>query len=92
MDSILTLKGNIEKLVQQIERLKEQNMQLKARAVAAEAKADRAEQKNSELEAQFTSLVLRSSITEVAGGTKAAKLRINRLIRDIDKCIAMSSK
>ncbi len=92
MDSILGLKGNVEKLVQQIEKLKEQNAQLRARAVAAEARVERIEKQKEELEGQFTSLVLRSSITEVAGGTKAAKLRINRLIRDIDKCIALSSK
>lgn len=92
MDSVTTLKNSVEKLLAQIERLKESNRLLTARTVAAEARAEAVERKNAELQEQLTSALLKNSITEVAGGSRAAKLRISRLIRDIDKCIAMSSK
>lgn len=92
MDSVTTLKNSVEKLLAQIDRLKESNRTLGARTVAAEARAELAEKKNAQLQHQLTSALLKSSITEVTGGSRAAKLRISRLIRDIDKCIAMSSK
>lgn len=92
MENISKLKHNIDRLVGQVEKLKEQNRILQARVVAAEARASRSQEKAEELQTQLTSSLLTSTITEVAGGTKAAKLRINRLIKDIDKCIAMSSK
>ncbi len=92
MDNITTLKHNVQQLVLQIEKLKEQNRALKLRATNAENRARKAEEKSDELQTQLTSALLSTTITEVAGGTKAAKQRINRLIRDIDKCIALSSK
>ncbi|MFI3287720.1 MAG: hypothetical protein R3Y61_04500 [Rikenellaceae bacterium] len=92
MENISKLKHNIDRLVGQVEKLKEQNRILQARVVAAEARASRSQEKAEELQTQLTSSLLTSTITEVAGGTKAAKQRINRLIKDIDKCIAMSSK
>ncbi len=92
MENITKLKHNVEQLVGQVEKLKELNRQLKARVVAAEARAENAEQKSEELQGQLTTALLSATITEVAGGSKAAKMRINRLIKDIDKCIAMSSK
>ncbi len=92
MDSVSILKQSVERLVVQVEKLKEQNRLLGARAVAAESRAENAERKSKELQEQLTSALLKNSITEVAGGAKAAKLRISRLIRDIDKCIAMNNK
>lgn len=92
MDGVSTLKSSVEKLLEQINRLKDENRLLKAHTVSAEARAATAEQRVEQLQQQLTSTLLKSTITEVAGGAKAAKLRIARLIRDIDKCIAMSSK
>lgn len=91
MDSVALLKLNVEKLLTQVEKLKEQNRHLMARAVAAESRADNTERKNLELQEQLTSSLLKNSITEVAGGNKAARARITKLIKDIDKCIAISS-
>ncbi len=92
MDNQGRLKQDIERLVAQSDRLKRSNAQLKAQSVAAEARAEIAEARVEELEEQLSALLLKASIIEVAGGPKAARLRINRMIRDIDRCIAMSSK
>ncbi len=86
------LKNSVTLLLKQIEKLKLENQTLRAKATANEARAHNAEQKNKELLEQNTTLLLKNSLTEVAGSTKAAKLRINKLLKDIDKCIALSSK
>ncbi|MFI3298788.1 MAG: hypothetical protein R3Y49_03180 [Rikenellaceae bacterium] len=92
MDSITTLKQSVTKLLEQIERLKKQNSQLNAHVSAAEARAKRAEEKNAELNEQLGALLLGTTLTQVAGGSRAAKMRITKLIKEVDKCIAMSSK
>lgn len=92
MDSVDRLKQSVEKLLEETRELRVSNARLVARAASMEARAMAAEQKLEQGQGQLTATLLKSSITEVAGGTKAAKLRISRLIRDIDKCIAMASK
>lgn len=92
MDSVERLKSNVERLLTETRQLRADNARLVARAAAMEARAMAAEAKLKEGQTQLTATLLKSSITEVAGGTRAAKLRISRLIRDIDKCIAMASK
>ena len=92
IDSVERLKQNVERLLAETRALRADNARLVARAAAMEARAMAAEKKLAEGQQQLTATLLKSSITEVAGGTRAAKLRISRLIRDIDKCIAMVSK
>lgn len=92
MESVDRLKSSVEKLLAETRALRADNARLVARAASMEARAMAAEKKLKEGQNQLTATLLRSSITEVAGGTRAAKLRISRLIRDIDKCIAMASK
>lgn len=92
MESIERLKESVTRLLAEVRELKGQNARLAAHSVAAEARASAAENKAKMLESQLTTSLLKNSISEVAGGSRAARLRISRLIRDIDKCIAMVSK
>lgn len=92
MESIDRIKDSVTRLMEQVRELKEQNSRLAARAIAAEARAAASQAKMAQMESQLTASLLKGSISDVAGGSRAAKLRINRLIRDIDKCIAMVSK
>lgn len=92
IDSVERLKQNVERLLAETRNLRADNARLVARAAAMEARALAAEKKLAQGQEQLTATLLTSSITEVAGGARAAKLRLSRLIRDIDKCIAMVSK
>ncbi|MEF9949778.1 MAG: hypothetical protein RR980_00640 [Mucinivorans sp.] len=92
MDSVERLKASAEKLLAETRALRADNARLVARAAAMEARALAAEKKLAAGQNQLTATLLTSSITEVAGGTRAAKLRLSRLIRQIDQCIAMASK
>ncbi|MDE5945365.1 MAG: hypothetical protein K2G93_07270 [Rikenella sp.] len=44
------------------------------------------------LRSKLDRLLLRNSVTEVSGGVRAAKVRINRLLKDVDRCIALMNK
>lgn len=44
------------------------------------------------LRSKLDQLLLRNSVTEVSGGVRAAKVRINRLLKDVDRCIALMNK
>lgn len=92
MGNVVALKSDVEELLARLKKLRTQNSELRVKAVSSGARAENAEIKNRELQDQLSSLLLKNSITEVAGGSRAAKLRITRLIKDIDKCIALSNK
>ncbi len=92
MDNNSALMSSIKKLLVQVEKLKKQNQQLSAHLAAAEARAKMAEKKNEELNEMHNAMLLGNSLTQVAGGSKAARLRITRLIKEVDKCIALSNR
>lgn len=83
---------NIQRVLAQNEGLREANGRLAAEnerltsvTVDQAAELDR-------LRKQVDGLLLHKSVTEVAGGVRAAKLRINRLLKDVDRCIALMNK
>lgn len=83
---------NIQRVLAQNAELREANAALGAdnerlnALVAAQAKEIEA------LRGQVDGLLLHKSVTEVSGGVRAAKLRINRLLKDVDRCIALMNK
>lgn len=86
------LEQDIARVLDQNQKLKEQNRQMaseiqKQKSIIAQQKAELAQ-----LEKNLQKLLLKRSLTEVSGGVKAAKLRINRLVKEIDSCIALMNK
>lgn len=86
------LREKIEKLVSMHSRLKKEKGVLeKERSRLLEKNMEQRE-KISELEQRVKVLEISKSIADVSGGTKMAKLRVNRLLREIDSCIALMNK
>jgi hypothetical protein len=63
------------------------------------AERDKALQRVAELEQKASALAERVRVLELAGGmkeaagsTKAARLRVNGLLREVDRCIALMNK
>jgi len=50
------------------------------------------EQKVSDLERRIKVLELSQGVTAVSGGNKPARDRINKLLREVDKCLALMNK
>lgn len=72
------LRGEYAELSQQRDRLAADNRELTAKAA--------------ELEKRIQILELREGMAGGNGDTKAAKARVNRLMREVDRCIALLNK
>lgn len=83
---------NIARVMAQNAELREANAALAAENARLEALAQRQATAMETLRHQMDQLLLRKSVTEVSGGVRAAKVRINRLLKDIDRCIALMNK
>lgn len=81
------VRKDIVKLIALYEREKAENIRLKAALEESKAAGEAARQKILELESRTETLKLSQAFSE--GGDKAAaKETIDKLIRDIDKCIS----
>ena len=83
---------NIERVLAQNAELREANAGLTAENARLEAVTAAQASEIESLRTQLDRLLLRKSVTEVAGGVRAAKVRINRLLKDVDRCIALMNK
>lgn len=86
------LERDISRLLAKNKELREENHKLTGQNERLAETVAELKTKVSEQEEQIDQLLLKKSVTEVSGGTKAAKLRINRLIREVDRCIALMNK
>lgn len=83
---------NVARVLAQNAELREANTALAAENARLEALTTAQAAEMAQLRHQMDQLLLRKSVTEVSGGVRAAKLRINRLLKDIDRCIALMNK
>lgn len=83
---------NIQRLLAQNAELREANAALGAENAWLHAQTAAQGEEIARLQADMDRLLLRKSVTEVAGGVRAARLRINRLLKDVDRCIALMNK
>lgn len=83
---------NIERVLAQNAELREANAGLAAENARLEGLATAQAAEIETLRTQLDRLLLHKSVTEVSGGVRAAKLRINRLLKDVDRCIALMNK
>ena len=89
----------IENLARKIERIISMNSRLRKERLSLERECSRLlekcnvqEEKIAELERRLRVLETARSMQDVSGGARTAKLRINRLLREIDNCIALMNR
>lgn len=86
------LRSSVIRLMSRCKSLDSENSRLAIRCQRQEQELAAANEKIAQLEQQMTGLLLQKSILEVSGSVKSAKQRVNSLLRDIDRCIAMMNK
>lgn len=86
------LKRSIFQLVERSRSLAVEKRKLETQVLGQEEELKTARNKIEQLESQLNQVLLKESLLEVTGGVKAAKQRVNTLLRDIDRCIAMMNK
>ena len=82
------LKENIAGLIALYEAEKAENESLRSALSAEKAEAEALRKRISELEGQTESLRLSAAFNPSQGSNASAKEKIDRMIREIDKCIS----
>ncbi len=89
----------INSLREKVSRLIEDNRMLRAELKKADAERQKsvlqkrkAEEKSLELEKRLRKLETAGALGGQAGDTRAARQRINKLLREIDRCIALMNR
>lgn len=86
------LKANFESLVSLYEKEKGKNETLSARLSESEAACESYKKQISELERKVESLNLTEAFMSPGDSSAAAKEKIEKLIKEIDKCISLLEK
>jgi hypothetical protein len=86
------LKAKTEKVLALHETLHRDNMQLKERVIKLKNRVEELENANRLLEHNYKTLQIAKSISGDDNKNLALKLKINELVREIDKCIAQLNR
>ena len=90
--TINRLQNKIERLVSEYQEVKSVNAQLKHKLLSLQDQLEKKQQNVSELKDKNKILKLSASLQGEEQDTQAARQRINELVREIDKCIALLNK
>jgi len=92
-DLILTLKNKIKTIIDLYENQKNISKELENNNRELKEKLILLENKVSDVEEKYENLKLaRALITPDEEGTHEAKIKVNRIVREIDKCIALLNR
>ena len=86
------IKQKVQVLVFTYERIKQENELLKAQKAELEFKYKAKEQALLELEERYSRLKLAKAIDASDAEVHEAKIKVNRMVREIDKCIALLNR
>jgi hypothetical protein len=89
---ITELKSNIAKLIGCLEKVKEENKFLVAEKDALAQNLKDKDLEIKDLEVKFNTLKLAKTISATDDEKKDAKMKIAKMVREIDKCIALLNK
>ena len=89
---ILDFKKNIDNLKDLNSKTSLENKELKEELKELNNKIQTQDRINEELDNKYESLKLAKSIAVSSGDSHDAKIKINRLVREIDKCISLLNR
>lgn len=89
---LVELRANIKKLIARHEELSQEKHQLTDKIGELESVVQQLRQENRELEQKYENLKLAKLLSASDDDQKDAKNRIQKLVREIDKCIALLNK
>lgn len=89
---ITELKNKIGLIIHKVNSLKEENSQLKLKNNNLNIELKEALTKNTNIEEKYNNIQLAKTILTGSEDKHEAKLKVNRIVREIDKCIALLNK
>ena len=93
LDDVITLiESKVDTLVRVAQALMDEKQRLKQQVEELSERLSEKEEEIKGLESKYQSLKLTKSLASSAEDVKNVKLQVNRIVREIDKCIALLNK
>ena len=86
------LKANINLLIARLEKEKAEQVRLRKTNMELQKITGLQEARISDLEQNCANLKIAKSLIAESGNVHEAKIRVNRIVREIDKCIALLNR
>ncbi|MFO7923807.1 MAG: hypothetical protein R6U58_08970 [Bacteroidales bacterium] len=86
---VINLKEKIETIVSMLERSEDERHRLHKEKMQLTEQVKLKTTAFEELERKYETLKLAKAILEASGNSHEAKIKVNRIVREIDKCIAL---
>jgi len=91
-DIVVTLKDKVKKLLSLYDDLKVENIELKKQTEEYKTQIKNKEAELDFLKNKYNKLKLAKSLLASTGDSHDAKIKINRIVREIEKCIALLNR
>jgi hypothetical protein len=91
-DIIASLRNNLKRIIQLYEIQKEENKILRQKNEELSKKINQLQLNKNDLLINSNNTNLVKAFAEASGSNHDAKIRVNRMVREIDKCIALLNK
>lgn len=86
------LRDSVSRLLSRCKQQQELTTKLQAKLEQQGQTIEQQNLKIEELEQRVVQVLLSQSLSEISGGNKTAKARINAMIKDIDRCLAIINR
>ncbi len=91
-DTFEQLRLRIRQVVELYENEKTENEQLKKKSIELEEKLKLDDSRLNDLEEKYNKLKISKALIASSNDVHDAKLKVNRMVREIDKCIALLNR
>jgi hypothetical protein len=91
-DTFEQLRLRTRQVVELYEKERTENEQLKKKSIELEEKLKLDENRLNDLEEKYSKLKISKALTASSNDVHDAKLKVNRMVREIDKCIALLNR
>ncbi len=91
-DIIASLRNNLKQIINLYENQKEEDKKLKQRNSELADQITKLSKENEELKIKGTNTDMTTAFIAASGTNHDAKIKVNRIVREIDKCIALLNK
>lgn len=89
---VTSIKGKLEKIDKRFEKLKQHNEELQRGSADLQRLLDDEKRKVQALQNDYNRLKLAKTLVSTTGDKAEMKFRVNELVREIDKCIALLNR
>ncbi len=89
---ITDLRNNLKQIINFYQTKKEENRELKEENEKLKITVHTLKRETDDNHIKYENILLAKTFTEASGSSHEAKIKVNRIVREIDKCIALLNK